>query len=40
MTTVLNGKDILHVKDIKLEQISLILDTAARFEHVLASGGQ
>jgi aspartate carbamoyltransferase catalytic subunit len=40
MTTVLNGKDILHVKDIKLEQISLIIDTAARFEQVLASGGQ
>jgi aspartate carbamoyltransferase catalytic subunit len=40
MTTVLNGKDILHVKDIKLEQISLIMDTAARFEQVLASGGQ
>jgi aspartate carbamoyltransferase catalytic subunit len=40
MSTVLKGKDILHVKDIKLEQISLILDTAARFEHVLASGGQ
>jgi aspartate carbamoyltransferase catalytic subunit len=40
MTTVLYGKDILHVKDIKLEQISLILDTAARFEQVLASGGQ
>jgi aspartate carbamoyltransferase catalytic subunit len=40
MATVLKGKDILHVKDIKLEQISLILDTAARFEQVLASGGR
>jgi len=39
MTTALKGKDILHVRDIKLEQISLILETAARFEHVLASGG-
>src|SRR5512140_792499 len=40
MATVLHGKDILHVKDIKLEQISLILETAARFEQVLASGGR
>ncbi len=40
MTTVLKGKDILHVKDIKLEQISLVLETAARFEQVLASGGR
>ncbi len=39
MTSVLNGKDILHVKDLKLEQVSLILETAARFEQVLASGG-
>lgn len=39
MATVLNGKDILHVKDIKLEQISLILETAARYENVMASGG-
>jgi aspartate carbamoyltransferase len=40
MSSVLEGKDILHVKDIKLEQISLILETAARFEQVLASGGR
>jgi aspartate carbamoyltransferase catalytic subunit len=40
MATVLQGKDILHVKDIKLEHISLILETAARFEQVLASGGR
>jgi aspartate carbamoyltransferase len=40
MATVLNGKDILHVKDIKLEHISLILETASRFEQVLASGGR
>ncbi len=40
MTTMLKGKDILHVKDIKLEQISLIMETAARFEQVLASGGR
>ena len=40
MTTVLKNKDILHVKDIKLEHISLILETAARFELVLASGGR
>lgn len=39
MATVLKGKDILHVKDIKLEQISLILETAARYENVMASGG-
>lgn len=40
MTSVLNGKDILYVKDIKLEHISLILETASRFEQVLASGGR
>ena len=40
MTTVLKGKDILHVRDLKLEQISLILETAARFENVMASGGR
>ena len=40
MTSVLYGKDILHVKDIKLEHISLILETASRFEQVLASGGK
>lgn len=40
MTSVLKGKDILRVKDIKLEHISLILETAARFEQVLDSGGR
>ncbi len=40
MTTVLKGKDILHVKDLKLEHISLILETAERFETVMASGGR
>jgi aspartate carbamoyltransferase catalytic subunit len=39
LTTVLQGKDILHVREIKLEQISLILETAARFEQILVSGG-
>lgn len=40
MSTVLKNKDILHVKDIKLEHISLVMDTAARYESVLQSGGQ
>ncbi len=40
MTSVLSGKDILHVKDIKLEHISLILETASRFEQVLTLGGR
>lgn len=40
MTTALKGKDILHVKDLKLEHISLIMETAARYENVLASGGR
>jgi aspartate carbamoyltransferase catalytic subunit len=40
MTTALKGKDILHVKDLKLEQISLVLETAARYENVIASGGR
>jgi len=39
MSTVLRDKDILHVKDIKLEHISLVMDTAARYESVLQSGG-
>lgn len=40
MSTVLKDKDILHVKDIKLEHISLVMDTAVRYESVLQSGGQ
>lgn len=40
MTTVLSGKDLLHVKDLKLEHISLILDTATRFANVMNSGGR
>ena len=40
MSTMLKGKDILHVKDIKLEQISLVMDTALRYENVLRSGGR
>jgi aspartate carbamoyltransferase catalytic subunit len=40
MATILKGKDILHVKDLKLEHLSLIMDTAVRFENVMASGGQ
>ncbi|MBA4421117.1 MAG: aspartate carbamoyltransferase [Anaerolinea sp.] len=40
MTTILKSKDILHVKDLKLEQISLILETAARYEKVMALGGR
>jgi aspartate carbamoyltransferase catalytic subunit len=40
MATGLNGRDILHVRDLKLEHISLILETAARFENVMASGGR
>jgi aspartate carbamoyltransferase catalytic subunit len=40
MTSVLKSKDILHAKDLKLEQISLILETAARFETVMNSGGR
>lgn len=40
MPTVLQGKDMLHVRDIKLEHISLILEIAGRFEQVLASGGR
>lgn len=40
MTSMLMGRDILHVKELKLEQIILILETAARFENVIASGGR
>jgi aspartate carbamoyltransferase catalytic subunit len=40
MATSLEGKDIIHVKDIKLEHISLIMETAERFENVMDSGGR
>lgn len=40
MSTILKSKDILHVKDLKLEHISLILETAARYENVMALGGR
>jgi len=40
MPSALKGKDILHVKDLKLEQISLVLETAARYENVVANGGR
>jgi len=40
MPTTLKGKDILHVKDLKLEQASIILETAARYENVLSFGGR
>jgi aspartate carbamoyltransferase catalytic subunit len=40
MSTALKDKDILHVKDLKLEHISLIFETAERFETVMASGGR
>ena len=39
MSTTLKGKDILRVKDLKSENISLILETAARYENVLSLGG-
>jgi aspartate carbamoyltransferase len=37
---MLKGRDVLHVKDLKLEHIILILETAARFENVMNSGGR
>ena len=40
MATILKGKDILHVKDLKLEHIYTILENAARFENVMNSGGR
>jgi len=40
MATILKGKDILDVKDLKLEHLSLIMETAARFEAVMAAGGR
>jgi len=40
ITSALTGKDILHVRDIKLEHISLIFETAERFETVMAGGGR
>jgi aspartate carbamoyltransferase len=40
MATILKGKDILDVKDLKLEHLSLIMETATRFEKVMASGGR
>ncbi len=40
MATILKGKDIIDVKDLKLEHLSLIIETAERFETVMASGGR
>lgn len=40
MATGLKGKDILHVNELKLEHISLVMETASRFENVMASGGR
>lgn len=40
MASALKGKDILHAKDLKLEHLSLIMETAARFETVMSSGGR
>ncbi|MHC1739764.1 MAG: aspartate carbamoyltransferase [Anaerolineaceae bacterium] len=40
MSTILKGKDLLDVQDLKLENISLILETAGRFENVMALGGR
>ena len=40
MASTLKGKDILHVKDLKLEHIIEVLETAARFENVMESGGR
>jgi len=37
---MLTGKDILHVKDLKLENVSLILETAGRYENVMSLGGR
>lgn len=38
--TGIKGTDILHVKDLKIETINLILETASRYESVMASGGK
>ena len=40
MGTALKYRDILHVKDLKLEHISLIFETAERFETVMTAGGR
>lgn len=38
--TSIKGNDILHVKDLKLETISLILETTSRYENIMAMGGR
>jgi aspartate carbamoyltransferase catalytic subunit len=40
MASTLKGKDILHVKDLKLEHIIEVLETTAKFENVMESGGR
>lgn len=40
MSSLFKGKDLLHVKDLKLEHIIQILETATRFENVIQSGGR
>lgn len=40
MATSLKGKDILRADQLTLQEINLVLDTAARFESVVQSGGR
>lgn len=40
MTTPLKGKDIIHVKNLSVDQIALVLETAMRYERVMDSGGR
>jgi len=40
MATLLKGKDILRADQLTLEEIELIMSTAARFESVVQSGGR
>ena len=40
MATSLKGRDVIRIQDFALEEINTVMDTAARFEAVLANGGR
>lgn len=40
MATSLKGKDIIRIQDLSLEEVKLVMDTAARFEKVMDQNGR
>jgi len=40
MATTLKGRDIIRIQDLNLDEVGLVMDTAARFESVLVNDGR